>query len=84
MFTQTYIYIYIYITSTILLFGWYKTQKGFQKMFWNVFFPLYPPVSSILSFHCNLSDIATKMLDSFTCKGAEKQRAREWVVNEIL
>lgn len=41
-------------------------------------------VSSTLSFHCYLSDIATKMLDIFTCKGAEKQRESEWVVNEIL
>lgn len=40
-------------------------------------------VSSTLSY-CNLSDIATKMLDTFTCKGAEKQRESEWVVNEIL
>lgn len=47
---------------------------------------VFPPLScqkhSI--FYCNLSDIATKMPDTFICKGAEKQRAREWVVNEIL
>lgn len=41
-------------------------------------------LSAALSFYCNLSDIATKMLDTFTCKGAEKQRVREWVANEIL
>lgn len=40
--------------------------------------------SSPLSFCCNLSDIASKMLDIFTGKGAEKQRESEWVVNEIL
>lgn len=44
----------------------------------------YVSVSSTLSFYCNLSDTATKMLDTFTCKGAERQREREWVVNEIL
>lgn len=45
---------------------------------------LPPPIESALSFFCNLSEIATKMLDTFTCKGAEKQKAREWIVNEIL
>lgn len=44
----------------------------------------HPPVESTLSLFCNLSEIATKMLDTFTCKGAEKQKAREWIVNEIL
>lgn len=43
-----------------------------------------PPVESTLSLFYNLSEIATKMLDTFTCKGAEKQKAREWIVNEIL
>lgn len=43
-----------------------------------------PPVESTLSLFCNLSEIATKMLDTFTCKGAEKQKARECTVNEIL
>lgn len=42
------------------------------------------PVSNTRSFYCNLSDIAAKMLDTFICKGAEKQREREWVVNEIV
>lgn len=43
-----------------------------------------PPVESTLSLFCNLSEIATKMLDTFTCKSAEKHKAREWIVNEIL
>lgn len=44
--------------------------------------PSYRKCSII--FFCNLYEIATKMLDTFTCKGAEKQKAREWIVNEIL
>ena len=36
----------------------------------------HPPVSSAGSFYCNLSNIAAETLDTFTCKGAEKQRAR--------
>lgn len=44
----------------------------------------HPPVKSTLSLFCNLFEIATKMYDTFACKGAEKQKAREWIVNEIL
>lgn len=36
--------------STTLLFGCYKTQKGFQKMFWNAFFPSIPPSAAFYLF----------------------------------
>lgn len=48
-------------------------------------FGIPPFLSAALNlFYCNLSDTAAKMLDTFTCKGAEKHREREWTVNEIL
>ena len=76
-------YVYTCILLQYYCLDAIKHKRDFRRCF-GIFFFLYPPVSSILSFHCNLSDIATKKLDSFICKGAEKQRAREWVVNEIL
>lgn len=59
-----------------------KHKLNVRKCFGMVF--LNPPVKSTLSLFWNLSEIATKMFDTFTSKGAEKQKAREWIVNEIL
>lgn len=44
----------------------------------------YPSSCQKHSFNCNLSDTATKMPDTFACKGAEKHREREQTVNKIL
>lgn len=66
-----------------------KHKLNFRRCIWICFhsLPQPPPFTScqsMLSFYYNFSDTATKMLSTFTFKGADKQRAREWVVNEIL